>query len=595
MTDHHTRPLRIAVLVKQVPPYDSGPGLAPDGRLRRQDADAELNAWCRRAVTRAVELARATGGHVTAVTMGPPRAADVLREAVACGVDEGLHLTDPVWAGADCLVTAHALAAALRHRGPFDVVLTGRSSTDGATSAVGPMVAELLGMPFAGPVLGLTPIDGGRLAAALQRDGAPERAEVTLPAVLSVAERSCRAAKAPRDAWPRSARIATYGSADLPGTRTAAAGPTAVLGLHPAPADRRPVLLTDDLDRAGDVLDLIRERLARYRPALPEPLPGQPSAVAGPAVLAVTEDPASRATRALLGAAARLAEGIRGHVVVAAPPGPATRLGTWGADMVLELTGTGPRPVARALTGWVAEHGLPWAVVGGTTAWDREVLARLGVTLDGGLMSDLTALTTRPGDPGLRCVGTKPVGGALADITAHGPTRIATLHTGCLALPEPRPVTGLRRETLPVAGEPALRTTRRAAPGDHDALDRAAAVIGIGAGVRSGEHPELLALRKLFDAEFAATRKVTDAGTLPHDRQLGITGRSLAPRLYLAVGISGSRDHMVGVTRADTVVAINHDPDAAILRHCDIGLVADWRSAARALVRAAATRNRRCC
>jgi electron transfer flavoprotein alpha subunit len=81
----------------------------------------------------------------------------------------------------------------------------------------------------------------------------------------------------------------------------------------------------------------------------------------------------------------------------------------------------------------------------------------------------------------------------------------------------------------------------------------------------------------LLGAELAATRKVTDQGWLPHGRQLGITGRSVAPRMYLAVGLSGNQNHLVGASRAGTVLAINTDPAAEIFGHCDVGLVADWQ------------------
>ncbi|WP_410169484.1 electron transfer flavoprotein subunit beta/FixA family protein, partial [Actinacidiphila rubida] len=147
------RPLHTVALVKQVPLGDHPGTLDAQGRLRRDGFATELNPWCRRAVTRAVELGAAAGGRTTVITMGPPAAADVLREALACGADEGLLVSDPELAGADCLVTAKALAAAVRALGPVDLVLVGRSTVDGGTGTVGPMVAELLGLPFAGPAL----------------------------------------------------------------------------------------------------------------------------------------------------------------------------------------------------------------------------------------------------------------------------------------------------------------------------------------------------------------------------------------------------------------------------------------------------------
>ena len=93
----------------------------------------------------------------------------------------------------------------------------------------------------------------------------------------------------------------------------------------------------------------------------------------------------------------------------------------------------------------------------------------------------------------------------------------------------------------------------------------------------------------LLGAELAATRKVTDNGWAPRSRQVGITGRSIAPRLYVALGLSGKFNHMVGVRSAGTILAINHDPDAPVFTHCDVGIVGDWHVVVPAL--ASALRN----
>src|SRR5258705_11328691 len=99
--------------------------LGLDGRLRRDGIELELNPYCRRAVSKAVELAaERPGSRVTVLPLGPPAADDTLREAIAWGVEravdiEGVLVTDPAFAGSDTLATAKALAAALAHEGPF--------------------------------------------------------------------------------------------------------------------------------------------------------------------------------------------------------------------------------------------------------------------------------------------------------------------------------------------------------------------------------------------------------------------------------------------------------------------------------------------
>src|SRR4051812_9902023 len=125
--------MRIAVLVKQVPRFEEME-LGPDGRLVRDGIELEMNPYCRRAVAQAVALATPED-HITVFTLGPPAAADTLREAVAWGLArhkniDAVLITDPAFAGSDTLATAKALAAALQRQGAFDLILTGRNSVD---------------------------------------------------------------------------------------------------------------------------------------------------------------------------------------------------------------------------------------------------------------------------------------------------------------------------------------------------------------------------------------------------------------------------------------------------------------------------------
>jgi electron transfer flavoprotein alpha subunit len=111
---------------------------------------------------------------------------------------------------------------------------------------------------------------------------------------------------------------------------------------------------------------------------------------------------------------------------------------------------------------------------------------------------------------------------------------------------------------------------------DVETLARADVVIGVGTGVARDEYALLSPLAAILGAELAATRKVTDKGWAPRARQVGLTGRAIAPRLYVALGLSGKFNHMVGVRAAGTILAINQDRDAPVFGHCDVGVVGDW-------------------
>jgi electron transfer flavoprotein alpha subunit len=113
-------------------------------------------------------------------------------------------------------------------------------------------------------------------------------------------------------------------------------------------------------------------------------------------------------------------------------------------------------------------------------------------------------------------------------------------------------------------------------------------VVGVGRGVDPADYGALDALRLALGAELGATRKVTDEGWLPRSRQVGITGRSIAPRLYVSIGASGKFNHVVGVRAAGTVLAINPDPSAPVFDAADVGIVGAWRDAVPLLVEALA-------
>jgi electron transfer flavoprotein alpha subunit len=582
-----TRGLRTIALVKQIPGLEHDGTIGADGRLVRDPAAGEMNPWCRRALAQAIRL----GEHSTAVTMGPPQARDVLREALACGVDAAVHLSDAALAGSDCLLTARALADVVTHLGGADLILVGRSSVDGSTAAVGPMLAELLGLPFVGATLDMS-VENHTLTAVLQSEGATGTATVRLPAVVAVAERSCQPAKAPADTWPDGDAIHPLDTSVLPTSQWGEqASPTWVRGVRAAAPGRRPATVTDD---PAHWLTWLADRLTR--PATEHRIDAAPTGPVAPkrpdrGVVVVTSGTDRSAARVLIAQARRLADTVDGNVtLLSAEPLP-------GADRVVTLAGDEPRPTAAAIEKWLRGSGLPWAVLGAATWWDREVLSRLAVRLGTGLVSDLTGLETvaEPDGDGKRhrLVGLKQSGGTLVEVLARPWTQVATLRTGCFPTAPDHAGGAWTDTTLLCGGEPDVIRSKPVTDPDYGALERADIVIGVGQGVAPEDYPALERLRTLIGAEFGATRKVTDRGWLPHSRQLGVTARSVAPSVYLAIGMSGNPNHLVAVGGAGLIVAVNSDRSAAVFGSCDLGIVGDWHEVVALLTEEVERRNHR--
>ena len=138
--------MNIVVCIKQVPDTTEIRLDPIKGTLIRDGVPSIMNPDDKAGLEEALKLKELHGAHVTAITMGPPQAQQVLKEAFAMGVDQGILLTDRKFAGADSLATSNALAGALKKLN-FDIVITGRQAIDGDTAQVGPQLAEHLGLP----------------------------------------------------------------------------------------------------------------------------------------------------------------------------------------------------------------------------------------------------------------------------------------------------------------------------------------------------------------------------------------------------------------------------------------------------------------
>ena len=138
--------MKVIVCIKQVPDTKGGVKFNPDGTLDRAAMLAIMNPDDKAGLEAALRLKDQYGAEVTVVTMGLPKATDVLREAMAMGADKAVLITDRVLGGADTWATSSTIAAGIRNL-EYDIIITGRQAIDGDTAQVGPQIAEHLGVP----------------------------------------------------------------------------------------------------------------------------------------------------------------------------------------------------------------------------------------------------------------------------------------------------------------------------------------------------------------------------------------------------------------------------------------------------------------
>ncbi len=178
--------MKIIVCIKQVPDT-ANVRLDPETHtLKREGVESIVNPFDLFALEAALRLREELGGAITAITMGPPQAAEVIKEAIGYGVDDGLLVSDRAFAGADTWATTRALAAAVEHLGGADLIVCGKQAVDGDTAQVGPGLAQRLDLPQVAFVKGWREISDGHLVLERQMDDGFDVVRLPLPGLITV-------------------------------------------------------------------------------------------------------------------------------------------------------------------------------------------------------------------------------------------------------------------------------------------------------------------------------------------------------------------------------------------------------------------------
>lgn len=178
--------MNIFVCIKQVPGTNKVDIDPVTGTLKRGGVDSKMNPYDLYALETALRLRERCGGKVSVVSMGPPQAETVIREAYAMGADEGVLLSDRRFGGADVLATSYTLSQGVRRLGEFDLLLCGKQTTDGDTAQVGPELAEWLGIPSVSNVRKILEIGEDGVSVEMDMPDDVERVRVRFPCLLTV-------------------------------------------------------------------------------------------------------------------------------------------------------------------------------------------------------------------------------------------------------------------------------------------------------------------------------------------------------------------------------------------------------------------------
>jgi electron transfer flavoprotein alpha subunit len=587
--------LKIVCLIKQIPRPDAIEFDQETKSLKREGVPLILNPFDARAVAEAVRLREAVGGEVIAMTMGPPQAAEALRDCLALGADRCIHLSDRAFALADTIGTSRTLAMALEKEGS-DLVLCGLKTLDAETWQVPPQAAAFLGRPHVTSATRLT-VESDRVRIRRETDDGEETVEVPLPAVVSVA----RSEREPDAAAPHDGRVDVWAATDLVDDlrendkRFGQTGsPTRVLAVRdvtPERAGERPASVEEAASR-------IRE-LAAERPAgataweKPGHLGEEPGASYDCWTFVETVGgSATRASLELLAKGRELSGKLGGSNV-------ALVIGHDLASAVEEVARHGAEIVQVAEhealreyvpERWVAavrsivERERPHVLLFPATLRGRDLGPRVAGELEYGMTADCVDLGI---DRAGRLIQHKPAyGGNIVSVIMGATTpQLATVRPRMF---EPLPPRDAGAEVRRIDLEPLPEgTTRIVARAEADPpprrLDEADIVVAVGAGV---DPAGLEDAARRSGAAIGGDRAACAAGRVSWGAEIGLQGRSVAPDVYLAVEADAGFEHLTGSVKARSIAAIASDPDSPLLSAADVGLVGDWRELTPALLNA---------
>ena len=574
--------MRILICLKQVPDTTEVK-LTGDLTLEREFVAQVLNPADESALELGLELKEKHGGTVTVLTMGPKRAEGMLREALSRGADEAVLMTSPRFAGADTLVTARCLAEAEKALGGFDLILCGRRAIDGETGQVGPMVAAMLNRPC---VVNATEgeIEDGCLRALQLTEAGSVAWKARLPAVMTLCE------------WSHALRLP-----NISGLRRAAQANVRIcepedLGIDPADCGLKasPTRVTHISARPVGVRPCVKTSFAEVMKALEAKglalgASGQaeaaPAASASPEIensaaitIAVLCEGDGSAAAELLGKARQLTPSGRVLALSETAEPPLSAFASFGADEAVPLGRltddcAQAERIADALQQLQSDAALFPATIRGRflSAW---VAARLHT----GLTADCTALSLT--DAGLLKQVRPAFGGNLtAEILCRtARPQMASVRPGVFPVPLLSDGRVCVLHPLELEARPERMERLAFTPAESGVSLQGAPVIvtgGKGVGSKKG-FEKLEELAALLGGGVGATRSAVDAGWIGYPHQIGQTGVTVRPRLYLAFGVSGLVQHTVGMSSSSVVVAVNTERNAPIFACADYGIVADW-------------------
>ena len=622
--------LTIISLIKQVP-LPTEMRMGDDGLMDRTKAKSIINIDCQFGLEAGLQLKKQyPDAKMVVCSMGPPSFEVALKTAISMGYDEAYLLSDRKLGGSDTYATGLAISTMLKHLGytkdakePF-IILAGRQTSDGDTAHVPSQVAENLGIPQATFVESVKADGEGNAIAKRIIEGGYQMMKLPMPCTISLTPTGIppRKPSLVGAIKARNAKITVFGIDDIGlGTEKIGLGgsPTIVAGVINIVSERAPIIMSSGHNESALVENLIsnfkkganilekKEKVEKKVSEKPEfPFFDNRNGAKGIITWAeVTNGKVSRPSIELLTPARKLANELGNDTKIMTlligknVKDLAGTLFEHGSDEVIivdndKLEEYLVLPFSSIFAQVIKERKPEIALFAATTA-GRELAPRIGVKTGSGVTADCTGLEIGEYVNRKEKVINKPIlhsrrptygESKLATILGFVYPQISTARAGTFEVPQiVEGRTGILSTYKPTLIDEDFRVEiLKTVRGEGSLVNLFDADIII-AGGRGTTGDNLTLIKQLADAlkanglkaEWACSRVVVDEGVAEYARQVGQTGKTIRPKVYVAVGISGAIQHIAGMKESEKIIAIDHNPKASIFHFADFGIVGEYQ------------------
>jgi electron transfer flavoprotein alpha subunit len=621
--------LTIISLIKQVP-LPSEMRMGEDGLMDRIKAKSIINIDCQFGLEAGLQLKKHyPDARLIVCSMGPKSFETSLRTAVSMGFDEAFLLSDRKLGGSDTYATGLAISTMLKHLGftkdskdPF-IILAGRQTSDGDTAHVPSQVAENIGIPQATFVESVKADGAGNVIAKRIIEGGYQIMKLPMPCVISLTPTGIPPRKPSLSGAikARNIQIKTFGIDDI-GLGTEKIGidgsPTIVVKVVNIVSERPPVIMADghneasmvdsfitNFKKGGNILEK-KEKLEKKvteRPNFPEK--DFRNGAKGIITWAeVTNGKISRPSIELLTPARYLAKRLGNDTKVMTliigkhvQPLAQTLIGHGSDEVIIvendKLEEYLVLPFSSIFAQVIKERKPEIALFAATTS-GRELAPRIGMKTDSGVTADCTGLEIGEYVDKKEKVIYRPVlesrrptygESKLATILGFVCPQVSTARAGTFKVPErDEGRKGIISRFSPALDDKnfvvEILKTVRGEGGLQNLFD--ADIVISGGRVTTADNLGLIkelaeALKSQgINAEWACSRPIVDEGIVEYSRQIGQTGKTIRPKVYIAIGISGAIQHIAGMKESEKIIAIDHNPKAHIFKYADFGIVGEY-------------------